>query len=107
MQIPLNYYTAVFKEPFYGPTARLSDFTFLLVTSNLYIALTLLHKKVGKNFFTIFFRMRIIRIRRRSARIRNVRNLRERQSRDQRVDNRNPSRRRNQDAENNRKYVEI
>jgi len=46
--------------------------------------------------------MRIIRIRRRSARIRNFRNLRERQSRDQRVDNRNPSRRRNQDAENNR-----
>ena len=55
VQIPLNYYTAVFKEPFYGPTARLSDFTFRLVTSNLYIALTLLHKKVGKNFFTKFF----------------------------------------------------
>ena len=35
------------------------------------------------------------------------RKLRERQSRDQRVDNRNPSRRRNQDAENNRKYVGI
>ena len=105
MQIPLNYYTAVFKEPFYGPTARLSDFTFLLVTSNLYIALTLLHKKVGKKFFhQIFLRMRIVRRVRRSARIRK---LRERQSRDQRVENRNPSRRRNQDAENNRKYVEI
>ena len=104
VQIPLNYYTAVFKEPFYGPTARLSDFTFRLVTSNLYIALTLLHKKVGKKFFTNFFRMRIVRRVRRSARIRK---LRERQSRDQRVDNRNSSRRRNQDVENNRKYVEI
>ena len=105
VQIPLNYYTAVFKEPFYGPTARLSDFTFRLVTSNLNIALTLLHKKVGKNFFhQIFLRMRIVRRVRRSARIRK---LRERQSRDQRVDNRNQSRRRNQDAENNRKYVEI
>ena len=48
--------------------------------------------------------MRIVRRVRRSARIRK---LRERQSRDQRVDNRNSSRRRNQDVENNRKYVEI